>query len=46
MIALPLWLREKRERMRGREDKASKRENRKYLRKREDKCLRGEAKNE
>ena len=46
MIVLPLWVREKRERMRGREDRASERENRKRLRNREDKGLRGEAENE
>ena len=46
MIVLPLWVREKRERMRGREDRASERENRKRLRKREDKGLRGEAEND
>ena len=46
MIVLPLWVRERRERMRGREDRASERENRKRLRKREDMVLRGEAENE
>ena len=46
MIVLPLWVREKRERMRGREDRASDRENRKRLRKREDKGLRGQAEND
>ena len=46
MIVLPLWVREKRERMGGREDRASDRENRKRLRKREDKGLRGEAEND
>ena len=33
MIVLPLWVREKRERMRGREDRASDRENRKRFEK-------------
>ena len=46
MIVLPLWVREKRERMRGREDRASERENRKHSRNREDKGLRGEAEND
>ena len=46
MIVLPLWVRERRERMRGREDRASERENRKRLRKREDMVLRGEAEND
>ena len=45
MIVLPLWVREKRERMRGREDRASEGENRNRLRKREDESLRGEAEN-